>query len=172
MFPLPYMSFLSLVLTARGLAKLRVARGLHLWTVVGGIRTVVPFLRHVALQIHLQRSSERVKRRRLASLMSELFTSTTRETTDALISPPTTYILPVPTTGKNANHGRNLWKDRMPPNVPVRDAIMVTEPVESTWEAVETQLSMSPLSTLSSRAPNWSFAYPQDARTTGWIPLK
>ncbi|GBM41758.1 hypothetical protein AVEN_38630-1 [Araneus ventricosus] len=38
----------SLVPTARGLAKPRVARGSYLWTVVGCIRTVVPFLRRVA----------------------------------------------------------------------------------------------------------------------------
>ncbi|GBN73080.1 hypothetical protein AVEN_409-1 [Araneus ventricosus] len=42
----------------------------------------------------------------------ELFTETTRETTDALTSPRATLILPVPTTGNNANRGRNSWKDR------------------------------------------------------------
>ncbi|GBN02183.1 hypothetical protein AVEN_173492-1 [Araneus ventricosus] len=48
-------------LTACGLAKLRVARGLHLRTVVGGIRTDVSFLRRVALEISQQRSSERMQ---------------------------------------------------------------------------------------------------------------
>ncbi|GBL75365.1 hypothetical protein AVEN_194563-1 [Araneus ventricosus] len=42
----------------------------------------------------------------------ELFTTITRETTDALTSPRTTSILPVPTTRNNTNRGRNSWKDR------------------------------------------------------------
>ncbi|GBM49255.1 hypothetical protein AVEN_71002-1 [Araneus ventricosus] len=46
------------------------------------------------------------------SLMCELFTAITRETTDALTSPRASSILPVPTTGNNANRGRNSWKDR------------------------------------------------------------
>ncbi|GBN11130.1 hypothetical protein AVEN_91328-1 [Araneus ventricosus] len=45
-------------------------------------------------------------------LMRELFTATTRETTDALTSPRAISILPVSTTGNNANRGRNSWKDR------------------------------------------------------------
>ncbi|GBM77432.1 hypothetical protein AVEN_107818-1 [Araneus ventricosus] len=48
------------------------------------------------------------------ALMSELFTSTTQETTDKqqLTSPRATSIPPVPTTRNNANRGRNSWKDR------------------------------------------------------------
>ncbi|GBO29424.1 hypothetical protein AVEN_161034-1 [Araneus ventricosus] len=61
---------LSLVQTACGLAKPRVARGSYLWTAVGGIRTVAPFLRHVALQISRQRSSERMQWYRLATPLS------------------------------------------------------------------------------------------------------
>ncbi|GBL96656.1 hypothetical protein AVEN_207816-1 [Araneus ventricosus] len=38
----------DVVPTARGLAKPQDARGSYLWTVVGGIRTVIPFLRRVA----------------------------------------------------------------------------------------------------------------------------
>ncbi|GBO10085.1 hypothetical protein AVEN_177190-1 [Araneus ventricosus] len=45
-------------------------------------------------------------------LMCELFTVITQETTDALTSPRATSILPVPTTGNNANSGRNSWKDK------------------------------------------------------------
>ncbi|GBL91338.1 hypothetical protein AVEN_203490-1 [Araneus ventricosus] len=45
-------------------------------------------------------------------LMRELFTAITREATDALTSPQATSILSVPTTGNNANRGRNSWKDR------------------------------------------------------------
>ncbi|GBN29290.1 hypothetical protein AVEN_47021-1 [Araneus ventricosus] len=45
-------------------------------------------------------------------LMRELFTAITREATDALTSPRATSILSVPTTGNNANLGRNSWKDR------------------------------------------------------------
>ncbi|GBO38271.1 hypothetical protein AVEN_274988-1 [Araneus ventricosus] len=86
---------------------------LHLWTMVVGIRTEVPFLRRVALQISRQRSSERMKWGRLASLMCKQFTATTRETTVVLTSPRAKSILPVPKTGKNANRGRNLWKDRL-----------------------------------------------------------
>ncbi|GBM38724.1 hypothetical protein AVEN_252917-1 [Araneus ventricosus] len=44
--------------------------------------------------------------------MRELFTATKRETTYALASPPATSILPVPTTGNNANRGQISWKDR------------------------------------------------------------
>ncbi|GBL98333.1 hypothetical protein AVEN_174115-1 [Araneus ventricosus] len=49
---------------------------------------------------------------RLASLMCNLFTATTRETTDALTSPRATSVLPVPTTGNKANRRRNSRKDR------------------------------------------------------------
>ncbi|GBN60739.1 hypothetical protein AVEN_197603-1 [Araneus ventricosus] len=45
----------SFVPTACGLAK---PRGLYLWTVVDGIRTVAPFQRRVTLQISPQRSSK------------------------------------------------------------------------------------------------------------------
>ncbi|GBO13165.1 hypothetical protein AVEN_120202-1 [Araneus ventricosus] len=45
--------------------ELLIARGLYLCAEVGGIRTVAPFLRCVALQISLQRSTERMQRRRL-----------------------------------------------------------------------------------------------------------
>ncbi|GBL76010.1 hypothetical protein AVEN_234324-1 [Araneus ventricosus] len=53
-------SLQSLIPTACGLTTPRVARGLYLWTVVGEIRTVAPFLRRVGLQISRQRSSERM----------------------------------------------------------------------------------------------------------------
>ncbi|GBM57870.1 hypothetical protein AVEN_247486-1 [Araneus ventricosus] len=46
---------------------------------------------------------------RLSSLMFELFTATTRETSDALTSLRATSNLPVAMTGNNAHHGRNLW---------------------------------------------------------------
>ncbi|GBO00003.1 hypothetical protein AVEN_23009-1 [Araneus ventricosus] len=45
-------------------------------------------------------------------LMCELFTAIAPETTDALASPRATSILPVRTTGNNANRGRNAGKDR------------------------------------------------------------
>ncbi|GBM97153.1 hypothetical protein AVEN_195495-1 [Araneus ventricosus] len=75
--------------------------------VVGGIRTDAKLSRYlrVALQISRQRSSERIQCRRVVPLMCELFTATTRETTDALTSPRATSILPVPTTRNNANRG-------------------------------------------------------------------
>ncbi|GBN78852.1 hypothetical protein AVEN_30957-1 [Araneus ventricosus] len=48
---------------------------------------------------------------RLASLMCNLFTATTWETTDALTSPRATSILPVQSRGNKANRGRNTRKD-------------------------------------------------------------
>ncbi|GBL89598.1 hypothetical protein AVEN_87916-1 [Araneus ventricosus] len=42
-------------------------------------------------------------------------------TTDALASPLATSILPIPTTGNNANRGRNLWKDK-----PLERSVRVT----------------------------------------------
>ncbi|GBM39062.1 hypothetical protein AVEN_190208-1 [Araneus ventricosus] len=44
--------------------------------------------------------------------MLELLTAIIREATDALASPRATSILSVPTTGNNANLGRNSWKER------------------------------------------------------------
>ncbi|GBM57601.1 hypothetical protein AVEN_216348-1 [Araneus ventricosus] len=72
-----------------------------------GIRTIVPFLRLVDLQISRQCSSVQMQWRCLVPLTRELLTITTQETTDALSSPRASSILPVPTTGNNANRGRN-----------------------------------------------------------------
>ncbi|GBM33285.1 hypothetical protein AVEN_101621-1 [Araneus ventricosus] len=105
----------SLVPTACGLAIPRVARGSYSWTVefeksrrsYGGDAWLCKYL-----------GSARVRGCIGAVwplpflLTCELFTAIMRETTDALTSPRTTSILPVPTTGNNANRGRNSWKDR------------------------------------------------------------
>ncbi|GBL63798.1 hypothetical protein AVEN_228901-1 [Araneus ventricosus] len=46
---------------------------------------------------------------RRSDLASLMFTTTSRETTDALTSPRETSSLPVPSMGSNAHRGRNLW---------------------------------------------------------------
>ncbi|GBN38269.1 hypothetical protein AVEN_30008-1 [Araneus ventricosus] len=96
--------------TACGLVKPRVTRGMYLWTVeLGGIRTVVPFQRRVALQICARVNGCNDAVWPLSfPLMCELFTAITQETTDSL-TPGVTSILLVQTTG---NYGRNSWKDR------------------------------------------------------------
>ncbi|GBO03387.1 hypothetical protein AVEN_139561-1 [Araneus ventricosus] len=64
--PSEWRDFSSLVPPACGLAELRVARGSHLWTLIGGIRTDAPVLRLVTWQISPQRPSERMNWGRLA----------------------------------------------------------------------------------------------------------
>ncbi|GBN36383.1 hypothetical protein AVEN_77325-1 [Araneus ventricosus] len=72
-----------------------------------GIRTDVPFLLRVALQMPQQRSSGTVRSFDVRAIYRH-----NAGNTDALTSPRATLILPLPTTGNNANRGRNLWKDR------------------------------------------------------------
>ncbi|GBL89365.1 hypothetical protein AVEN_225882-1 [Araneus ventricosus] len=96
----------------------------------------------MALQVSHKRSSERMQCRRLASLMSELFIATTRETTDVLTRPRSTSILSVPTARNNANHGRNSRKDRplernfkvvIKKKRPLGNAYVQRSPTSSPW---------------------------------------
>ncbi|GBN27796.1 hypothetical protein AVEN_223938-1 [Araneus ventricosus] len=86
---------------ACGLDKPRLARVSYSWTVEFEHSRRCEYL-----------FSARVNRSPSGPLTCELFTATTRETTDALTSQRATSILRVPTTGNNTNRGRNMWKDR------------------------------------------------------------